>query len=118
MPHLTLEYSQNLTAKVRAAQLTQVGHKVMIDSGLFNANDIKSRSYEVVDYQVGENGSEGSFVHATARLLAGRTVEQRKALSDALFDVLGRLFPEQTQVTVEIVEMDRDTYKKRQPVSV
>ena len=117
MPHLTLEYSQNLTAKVRAAQLTQVGHEIMIASGLFNAADIKTRSYEVTDYQVGQKGSEGSFIHATARLLAGRTVEQRKALSDALFDAIGKLFPEQTQVTVEIVEMDRDTYKKRQPVA-
>lgn len=113
MPHLILEYSDNIDSTVKSAELLKRGHAVMIASGLFTASDIKTRAYKVEQYLVGEKRAEGSFLHASVKLLAGRTPEQRLALSAPLFDLFSAALPESTSVTVDIIEMTRETYKKR-----
>ena len=114
MPHLIIEYSSNVAATVREEQLVKRGHNIMIAAGLFTSSDIKSRGHEVQEFQVGEKEASGSFVHAEVKLLVGRTVEQREPLARDLFKLLSAAFPAETSVTVEITEMNRETYKKRQ----
>lgn len=114
MPHAVIEYPSSLRPRAEAAGLLQAVHGVMLQSGLFTAGDIKTRVYETAQWVVGEAAAgEGEFVHLTVSLLAGRTVEQRQALSNAMHAVLLEKLPATMQLTVNIHEMDRDTYKKR-----
>ena len=88
-------------------------HNVMIESGLFNTNDIKSRAYPAHHFAVGEKGTSGSFAHAWIYLLEGRTLEQKIALTKAIKNALKTHLTQIDQLSVDIRDMARDTYQKR-----
>jgi 5-carboxymethyl-2-hydroxymuconate isomerase len=112
MPHAIIEHSGNVTGNF----CTPV-HQAMVASGLFDSNAIKTRSYSTNHFFVGNKMETGSFIHVTASVLEGRTVEQRKALSASLIDTLKSHFPEVDQITIDIREMNRETYGKHVRVS-
>ena len=53
-----------------------------------------------------------AFIHLSVSILTGRTLEQRQGLSDTLVRLIGETVPGVDQVTVNIHEMERDTYRK------
>lgn len=112
MPHLIIEYSANVRPAAEFAEITQIAHNIMIQSGLFSVPDIKTRSYVVDDYLIGEKGSQGSFVHVTVYLLEGRTTLQKQSLSEALRDALKVPLKNVDQLSIDIQEMTKDTYRK------
>lgn len=112
MPHLIIEYSANVRSLVSPAELVKIGHKVMIESGLFSIPDIKSRAYAAEDYLVGEKGNDGSFVHVTVYQLEGRSTQQKQDLSEALRDALKVPLEKVDQLSIDIRELAKDTYRK------
>jgi 5-carboxymethyl-2-hydroxymuconate isomerase len=113
MPHAIIEYSANLRDVLRSAEVCAVVHNVLIQSGLFTTNDIKTRSYVAEDFLVGEKGSAGSFVHVRVYLFEGRTILQKQTLSESLRDALGAHLPTVDQISVDLREIVRDTYRKK-----
>jgi 5-carboxymethyl-2-hydroxymuconate isomerase len=112
MPHLTIEYSANLQQAVQAGDVLALAHDCMIQSGLFAVPaDIKTRAYRAGLFLVGTDPA-ASFAHATVHLLAGRTVEQKQALTQALLAVLRAALPSANQLSVDIRDMERETYRK------
>lgn len=112
MPHVIIEYSANVCPRTEFVEITQIAHKIMIQSGLFAAADIKTRSYVTKDFLVGEKGNQGSFVHVTVYLLEGRTTMQKQNLSEALRDALQLALKNVDQLSIDIREMAKDTYRK------
>lgn len=112
MPHAIIEYSANIAQDLIADQITPSVHQAMIASGLFQTDAIKTRSHPVTDFMVGAKGREGTFVYIMVALLAGRTPDQRHALSTAILAAIKPALSHIDQVTVEIRDMDRDTYLK------
>ena len=85
----------------------------MQTSGLFALPAIKTRAYEAHDFLVGEQGALGSFIHITIYLMSGRTTAQKQQLSQSMFDALHERIAEADSITVDIRELDSDTYKKK-----
>lgn len=112
MPHVIIEYSANVCPAGQFAEITKIAHKTMVESGLFSATDIKTRSYVAEDFLVGEKGSQGSFVHVTVYLLEGRTTLQKQNLSEALRDALQLPLKNVNQLSVDVRELVKDTYRK------
>jgi 5-carboxymethyl-2-hydroxymuconate isomerase len=112
MPHAIIEYSANINSAVIELDAVQVVHDVMLTCGLFQPEAIKTRLHAVNDFMVGVKDRTGSFLYLQVAILTGRTVEQRQALSDALLAALGDALPPIDELTVEIREMDRETYRK------
>lgn len=113
MPHAVVEYSDNLSQSVYDSQLTAAVHDVMIQCGLFNTNDIKTRSYATSDWLTGTSTKSGGFVHVTISLMEGRTLEQKQELTQAMFETLSHALPNVQSLTVDIRDMTRETYRKR-----
>ncbi|GMG87445.1 5-carboxymethyl-2-hydroxymuconate Delta-isomerase [Biformimicrobium ophioploci] len=111
MPHLVIEYSADIEEEVALPALISAGHKAMVDSGLFNSNAIKSRAIPVQHYIAGEH--DASFIHAEVRILDGRTSDQKRALSEQVFNALCRQAETVPAVSVEVRDMERDCYSKR-----
>lgn len=111
MPHITLEYSGNLSGLDVPALLTAL-HDGLAGLGI-DKGRIKTRAVALEHYVVGNKGAEGQMAHITLLLLAGRTVETRKTYGDTLYtlakDHIHAIHPH-CAVTLEIHEMDRDTY--------
>lgn len=110
MPHCIVEYSNNPVIKESINELlTSVFHGAL-NSELFDAPAIKTRAIAFDSYQVGD--TDKYFVHVTAKILSGRTLEQRQRLSKSIIDSLSSFNFDNTSYTVEVIEMERESYEK------
>lgn len=108
MPHCIVEHSVTLDSD-RILPLVFAGALL---SGLFEANgsDIKVRSIAYQNYLTG--GVKSGFVHVVLKILSGRTSEQKRMLSALVLEKLQSLEMQNCSITIEVVDMDRDTYTR------
>ncbi len=116
MPHLTLEYTRNLDGFPVGDTLLAI-NQTLFESGEVQAeSDLKSRAIALDAVQIGTAGGVRGFVHVQLRLLAGRTPEAKKSLTERIAVVLRARTPRPAgmlvQLSVEVVDMDRDSYVK------
>jgi 5-carboxymethyl-2-hydroxymuconate isomerase len=111
MPHLIIEYSEDVAEMVDIGDIVDAAHDGAMASELFPEYDIKTRATGYCHHRTGQ--SRDSFVHVALHLLDGRSDEQKAMLSDAVLGRLAPLLPEVASVGVEIVDMHRASYRKR-----
>lgn len=116
MPHLHLEYSANLPDLDTGKALLRLNH-ALVASGQFGAEfDIKSRALKIDDFRVGTALGERGFVAVRLALLSGRSPEVKQQLSANLLAVLQDLVERpdgvQLQLSVELLDIDREAYSK------
>jgi 5-carboxymethyl-2-hydroxymuconate isomerase len=96
MPHMTIEYSANLDAKVDIAELCDVVRQAMLSTGMFETGGVRVRAIRCEAYSVADALPENAFVAMTLRIAPGRAAEDRKTAGEAIFaaakDHLGALF--------------------------
>jgi 5-carboxymethyl-2-hydroxymuconate isomerase len=121
MPHLTLEITDNVAGGTRDlwATLNRL-HAVVAATGLFEERDLKGRAVVHSLYAAGVDAPERGFVALTVEILAGRAPEVRARLADDLMAVLARDFAPaleggHTGLSVQIREMDRESYRRVRP---
>ena len=73
MPHLIVEYSQNLAGFPEAQALTELNQAVTSSPEVLDEADLKSRFVLVDSFEIGTAPANRAFVHAQLRLLSGRT---------------------------------------------
>lgn len=116
MPHLTMEYSANITGFDAAGALLSL-NTALVGTRHFEALDIKSRARALDTFLVGTEPRGHGFVHVTLALLSGRDAATKRALSDTLLSALKRFCADERglrlQLCAEIVEIDRASYAKR-----
>lgn len=114
MPHLIIEYAQNLDDST-AECLVATAHETLMSSGEFSAADVKTRAVRVPLFRVGHD-SDAGFVHCMLYLIEGRSTKVRAELARAVVEGVvgslgGRLVPG-TQVTCDVRDIDVGTYAK------
>lgn len=116
MPHMYVEYTDNLqgineAALMDALNVAVCGHPTVTDEA-----DVKTRIAKLSDYRIGLNTAGRAFVHVELRLMAGRTAEVKKELSDRIAAVLKAQIPAQpaldVQLSADMVDMDKPSYFK------
>ena len=116
MPHLYVEYSANLTGMPEQQMLTELVASLCSHPTIADEFDVKGRIAATQHYVIGTEAGARGFVHANFRLMAGRTPEVKKELSDRIAEVLRRLTPQPAgmlvQLSVDVVDMDRSSYYK------
>jgi 5-carboxymethyl-2-hydroxymuconate isomerase len=116
MPHLHVEYTRNLPITEVETLLLRLNHALMATGHFANEADIKSRAVEVQTFRIGTAPGTRGFLYAKLALLAGRSPEAKKQVSDALLEVLKQAaaWPpgSDIQFGVEIVDMQRESYGK------
>ena len=115
MPHLTVEYSDNLP-QFEANKALMALNQTLVASGQFEEIDIKSRAVRFDQFLVGTSTTHRAFVHAKLALLSGRTVETKQALSKNLLDALQAICVGpvglNVQLCVEVQDIERESYAK------
>ena len=116
MPHLRIEYSENMAGRFDGAALTRAACDALLSSGVFNPPDsIKVRLIPVQHFRVG-SGADHGFVHAELAMLSGRDKPTKQRLTEALVLAMSsRIGPgaQMVQITADARDMDRDVYAKR-----
>lgn len=111
MPHCIIEYSQEISQQIKISQLNDSVFRGAESSNLFAIDAIKVRALPYQDYLVGE--SEKGFIHVSAKILKGRTTEQKQLLSKAILTQLLSLTIANVSVSVEVLDIDTDSYVKQ-----
>ncbi|MGB0960763.1 MAG: 5-carboxymethyl-2-hydroxymuconate Delta-isomerase [Halocynthiibacter sp.] len=112
MPHIVLEYSENVADRHDIQSLCELAFDFAARSGVFpDTGAIKTRALPVAFYKIGTEPQ--SFLHVTIQLLDGRPIEVQKTLTSGLLDLLAKTVPDVGSLSVDIKETLRATYQKR-----
>lgn len=112
MPNLVMEYSNSVDERVNVQGLLEDLHQVAIQSGLFDIASIKSRALRCHNWLIGEEGDSVDFIHLSFELLDGRSAEQKRELSRQLMEVLVQQASHVRSLTVNIRDMDKESFQK------
>jgi 5-carboxymethyl-2-hydroxymuconate isomerase len=110
MPHIIVEYSASLAARVDVSALLKTLHGTLAAAGV-DETRIKTRAHPVTDAIVG--GAKPGMVHVVLSLLKGRDIPTRKAYGKALYDALHAAVDPAAPgcaLTLEVREMEPETY--------
>ncbi|WP_458414170.1 5-carboxymethyl-2-hydroxymuconate Delta-isomerase [Schinkia sp. CFF1] len=118
MPHIIVEYTNNIKAEANIPLLLEKINGVIISkSPLFPIGGLRSRAIELEDYRVADGKEDDAFVHVTLKIGAGRSKQDKKSTCDELFDVIKEHFAELFSrrflaLSMELVEFsEAGTYK-------
>jgi 5-carboxymethyl-2-hydroxymuconate isomerase len=117
MPHLTLEYTGNVSGVIRPVELLPELHEVLAREAWLDIRNCKSRAICREDYYIGQGTGRQAFVHLEIRLLEGRSSEVKHDIGESILAVLWDHLSTtpadlNLQLTVEIVDMQRAVYFK------
>ena len=116
MPHMTVEYSSNLQGIDEGALMQALTDTVCAHPTVSDEADVKTRIAKLEHYRIGLNSAGRAFVHVELRLMAGRTAEVKKELSERIAAVLKTAIPAQAgldvQLSADMVDMDKPSYFK------
>ncbi len=120
MPHLTLEYTDNIRPEFEVQDLLARLHQKLADIAGTRIENFKSRAICRDTYHIGAGSGREAFVHLEIRILAGRTPEVREWMGQECLRLLERawaasLADHDPQITVELVDMERGSYFKWPP---
>ena len=113
MPHIIVEYPEQLVNYTQVGAMLETIHHAIADSGLFKADQIRTRAYAFKKF-TNAGGSE-PYIHIQARIKAGRDVDNKKQLGDVILKGLSALSIPASVITVEIIDMERESYGKYAP---
>lgn len=113
MPHIIVEYSEQLFKNDEVGSILQVIHNAIADSGLFDKSHIKTRAYPFREYT--NAGGNDPYIHIQARIKSGRDDANKKRLGEAILAGLKAQNIQASVITAEIIDMDRDSYAKLVP---
>lgn len=108
MPHLTLEYTDNIEVDVQP--LLARLHEEVVATGAINLKGIKSRALKHTQYRIADGDPAYAFVHVGLLIREGRPIEVQKDATQRVMKVLketfGHLFEmRKLSLTVDLKEM-------------
>lgn len=112
MPHIIVEYSDNLPVDINVQSLVENLHDTLAGEGV-DKSRIKTRAIKVVEYSVGDKGKAGAMVHLTLLLLEGRDIPTKQQYGQALHKVVCeqvKAIVPGCAVTLEVRDMVSDSY--------
>ena len=113
MPHIIVEYQEGLANDDEVEAILRAIHQLISDSGLFKANQIKTRAYSFQNFTNG--GEKAPYIHIQARIKSGRDDDNKKRLGEVILSGLAALNIPASVITVEIIDMHRHSYGKYVP---
>lgn len=119
MPHLIIEHSVDIS-KDSIVQLGRNIQSIMNShEGNYDANQCKVRAYSFEEYLVGSlDQTSASFIHITLKALSGRSLEIQKNLAAKISEFSKNFYADlnltkkRCDISIDMVEMERDTYQK------
>jgi 5-carboxymethyl-2-hydroxymuconate isomerase len=117
MPHIILEHSPNIVENVDFKHLFSRMHTALTDMGIFKLEDFKSRVSVAEHHYIADGNENNAYVHVELAVLSGRGLDAQNEAGARVMGILRETFAdslyERTCVlSVEVREMNRDTYRK------
>jgi 5-carboxymethyl-2-hydroxymuconate isomerase len=88
MPHLIVEYSDNLSSRVDIPELLQTLHQTALATGVFPIGGLRTRAARRDQYVIADAHLDNAFIHITVRIGHGRDRDTKRRAGDQLFSAL------------------------------
>ncbi len=107
MPHLVIEYTENLKPDVDIRGMLKKANAILIaQDGIFPIGGIRSRAIELHDFVMADDDEDYAFVHASLKVGAGRKPQALKKTCDELFDMMKEHLAEQFETRYIALSME------------
>jgi len=121
LPHMAIEYSANLDAKVDMPALCALVSRTMLDTGVFEPGAIRVRAFRAEAYAIADRLPENGFIDMNLRIGKGRSAEDKKRAGEAIFAAvsghLASLFATpHFALSLEIREIDAELSWKKNAI--
>lgn len=112
MPHLVLEFSDNILEKRDFSDLFQKCHVILSQTLPSDIEGCKSRAIEQKIYYIGNGSASHAFVHVSLKVMPGRSLDTLQQTGENLMKVFKNYFSEsfkkfKLQLTLEITELEK-----------
>lgn len=88
MPHIIIEYSDNLAGRVNMKELSRTLARVAVATGVFEEAGVRVRCHRVEEYEIADGHPDNAFIHAMVRVGHGRDLKTRQSAAQVIFDAL------------------------------
>jgi len=110
VPHITIEYSRNVTETNDIEQLVDAVHQTVVDLAIAKLTGIRTRAVERSIHRVADGDPRYGFIAVRIHMAPGRSDQIKRALLEAVADAVDRAAPPSDRciaaVSVEITEID------------
>ena len=112
MPHLKLEYTENVQWKIPVQEIFHRLQSVLIQHAKVKPENCKHRAIQLEEYFCNIDGSPCGFTHLEISLLSGRSETVKTKIGSESTKIICEFLESvfQVQVSVEIRNMDRNNY--------
>ena len=108
MPHFVIDCSENIIKIKSPKEIIQKVHDTAESTGLFDKGDIKVRINPFEYYNNGNTIED--FIHIFANIMEGRTVSQKKNLSERIITELKSMFSDVPIISINLRDFEKATY--------
>jgi len=117
MPHIHLETTADLPENANIPDILEALVSKLSSFDTVASESVKAYHLLRSNWAMGAGAPPG-FAHCTVAILAGRDCDLRKRIADGMYEELKSHFEmsldnQEVSITLEVREMDRDTYRKR-----
>ena len=112
MPHVRLEYTENIKWKNPIQDFLPKLQTILIQHARVKPENCKSRAIELKNYYCTGNSHSGGFIHLEISLLSGRNKEVKTKIGKECHRIIQSFIKDmaEIQVSVELRDMDQDGY--------
>ncbi len=116
MPHIILETTTDLAENGAVPDILEALIRRLCEYETIDSKAVKAYHTLRSVWHMGA-GAPAGFAHCTVCLLSGRPIELRKRIADGMYEELREQFSDslagrEASLTLEVREMDADTYRK------
>jgi len=108
MPHFVIDCSENIIKIKSPKEIIQKVYDTAESTNLFDKGDIKVRINSFEYYNIGN--TKDDFIHIFANIMEGRSVSQKKNLSERIIAELKLMFPYVAIISINIRDFEKATY--------
>ncbi|MFD2924518.1 5-carboxymethyl-2-hydroxymuconate Delta-isomerase [Halobacillus naozhouensis] len=117
MPHVILEYTDNLSPHTDIQQLLKKINNVLISKKeVYPIGGVRCRAHEVHHYCIADGQENDAFVHATFKIGKGRSEQEKQETCEEIFETIKIHFQGYSKehylaLSLELVEFQNGTFK-------
>jgi len=118
MPHLTIEYSQNIEKNINVSDLVRVMHDTAAGIDALPLGGLRTRAAPRKEFLIADGHKSNTFVNVALRIAPGRSDAVKKDAGELLFTALSKFFEPFWQsdpiaLSFEIQELDAELRWKK-----
>ena len=108
MPHFVIDCSERILKIKSPIEIIQKVYDTAESTNLFDKGDIKVRVNPFEYFNIGN--TKDDFIHIFANIMEGRTVSQKKNLSERIISELKTIFPDVPIISINVRDFEKATY--------